>query len=1012
MKPARFSTHKLLLPCVVALGFVLLAMFSSEPLETEGPEDAPRSFSVTSNGSTPAQHSSSHQLPTVVAPAGANLRPQEIVFDNEASKEILSTRSGSPIEIALPEGKTARGTVDYREMAKDFPDVGYVQGRLTFPQPGFFFFQRQSMPGVAGEVVGFIRFDEGDIAYRVDPTPAGPVLALHTVGDVFCAQLAPPPGDVEAAALPEEHPDPAIPGYQNGIVPLQSLPGSGAVLYLDYDGEDGPHAGWGNFDAAAPSVSNAQIRDVWERVAEDFAPFDINVTTDLQVYLEAAENSRQRCIVTPTTDASPGNGGVAFLGSFNSTGDIPCWAFYANGKAAAEVISHELGHTLKLTHDGQTTPEEDYYAGHGSGDVGWAPIMGVGYFKNLTQWSKGEYLNAYAEPTVPQDDLAVITGQNNGVDYRADDHGDTIATASHLRILPGNSVESDGVIERPTEGVIPGDIDVFKFTIPSSGSIDIQISPVSAGPNLDIEASLYDSIGNLIVLNNPDPTLSAAIFSASLPADTYSVRITGAGLGDPEVDGYTDYGSLGFYKITGTVTGADLPQRFAVPENTPIDEFIDDVIPQLAHSGDIYFYIDSGNELDIFYIDEEEGTLYVNDDTLLDFETLSTGYEEPEFELYIEVFDDDDEEFNELLRVIISVIDLNEQPNAVSGSTHVLENTSIGTEIYHVSAFDADYGDALTYAITGGDPSGTFAINPSTGQISVAGPVTTSTQLAITVTDSKSLSDQATLDITVVPVSGPYIAGSIVQTFFEDIPGNNVADLTTDPKFPDFPDSELVLYEFNTDEHGDNYGATLRGYLIPPVSGQYKFWLASDDAGQLFLSPDSSNTSLAQINEISGWTTPQNWETPSIPVNLVGGQAYYIEVRFKEGGGRDHASVAWQGPGFSQQLIPGKFLAPYFQNYAPRLEQANYSVQADAYAGTTIGTVHPIDVNSEDTHSGFSIVSGNGSGGFEIDPVTGRISIAVRGAISVGQTHNLEIEVTDSGSPPLDGLKLHPDQRN
>jgi hypothetical protein len=61
-------------------------------------------------------------------------------------------------------------------------------------------------------------------------------------------------------------------------------------------------------------------------------PFNINVTTDLKVYQNAPENSRQRVVLTPTTTAAPGAGGVAYIGSFNWTGDTPCWAFYSSGK--------------------------------------------------------------------------------------------------------------------------------------------------------------------------------------------------------------------------------------------------------------------------------------------------------------------------------------------------------------------------------------------------------------------------------------------------------------------------------------------------------------------------------------------------------------------------------------------------------------------------------------------------------------------------------------------------------
>src|ERR1700753_488617 len=100
-----------------------------------------------------------------------------------------------------------------------------------------------------------------------------------------------------------------------------------------------------------------------------------------------------RCVVTPTNTAAPGAGGVAYVGSFNWDNQVPCWVFITSGKAGGEACSHEVGHTLGLSHDGRelpTTGHEEYYAGQGN----WAPIMGVGYYKDITQWSKGEYTYA------------------------------------------------------------------------------------------------------------------------------------------------------------------------------------------------------------------------------------------------------------------------------------------------------------------------------------------------------------------------------------------------------------------------------------------------------------------------------------------------------------------------------------------------------------------------------------------------------------------------------------------
>jgi hypothetical protein len=174
-----------------------------------------------------------------------------------------------------------------------------------------------------------------------------------------------------------------------------NLPGSIPVIYLDFQGGYTPT--WGGVSYERPNLSSLQIRDIWKRVAEDFIPFNINVTTDVKVFEHAPKNSRQRVIITPTDTARPGAGGAAYRGSFNWTDETPCWVFQATvPKYCAEGCAHESGHALGLSHDGQNTDgiHAEYYYGHGTGDTSWAPTMGVGFSKNVTQGSKGEYINA------------------------------------------------------------------------------------------------------------------------------------------------------------------------------------------------------------------------------------------------------------------------------------------------------------------------------------------------------------------------------------------------------------------------------------------------------------------------------------------------------------------------------------------------------------------------------------------------------------------------------------------
>ena len=250
-----------------------------------------------------------------------------------------------------------------------------------------------------------------------------------------------------------------------------------------------------------------------------------------------------------------GAGGVAYLGSFNWNSDTPTYVFTqqlaaGNEKYTAEAISHEVGHTLGLYHDGRTSPSEGYYSGHGSGETGWAPIMGVGYYQNLTQWSKGQYLSA----NNTEDDLAIITSQN-GFGYKVDDTGSTLGTANPLTVS-GTAVSANGIIERNS------DVDFFSFTT-GAGVISLAIAPSGRSPNLDILAELYNAAGTLVATSNPTDLLAASI-SATVSAGTYYLKVDGVGKGDPLGTGYTDYGSLGQYAITGTIISGNAPPTLAI----------------------------------------------------------------------------------------------------------------------------------------------------------------------------------------------------------------------------------------------------------------------------------------------------------------------------------------------------------------------------------------------------------------------------------------------------------------
>lgn len=345
---------------------------------------------------------------------------------------------------------------------------------------------------------------------------------------------------------------------------LHSKPGASKVIYLDFDGHTTSGTSWnssftGGADIITPPFSNDStvstafsqteldnIFSIWQRVSEDYAPFDVDVTTQdpgLEALRKSSTSDAQYgvrvCIGGSSYDwYGAGAGGVAYLNSFSWNSDTPCFVFTAqlgngNAKYTAEAASHEAGHTFNLSHDGQLAHDSVAAVGYYQGHANWAPIMGVGYYKDVVQWSKGDY--PYANNL--QDDIAIIAGI---VGFRGDLAGDSIVNATSLT---GTSPAISGIIERRT------DADLYAFTT-GAGTVSFSATPAAPSPNLDIQLSLYDGLGNLVTYSNPT-TLDASL-NVTLAQGTYYLAVDGIGTGSPLTD-YDDYASLGQFNLAGSV---------------------------------------------------------------------------------------------------------------------------------------------------------------------------------------------------------------------------------------------------------------------------------------------------------------------------------------------------------------------------------------------------------------------------------------------------------------------------
>ena len=259
--------------------------------------------------------------------------------------------------------------------------------------------------------------------------------------------------------------------------------------------------------------------------------------------------------------------------------------------------------------------------------------MGVSYYLNVSQWSKGEYVNASVQSStnIHQDDLSIISSQNNSVGYRADDTGATLAGSRYLEVFSNYTAQAEGVIARTA------DPDAFQFTT-SGGAVWLRADPVGLGPNLAIQATLYDADNALIASNNSQTVLWASI-SNTLPAGTYTFRVSGAGRNDPLTSGFSAYASLGSYAVTGTVANARLPTRFVIPEMTPDGTFVGVVAPLSANGDPLLYRLISGNTSNTFALDNT-GNLTVSNNALLNYETLARNTQfAVQFELFVDIID-------------------------------------------------------------------------------------------------------------------------------------------------------------------------------------------------------------------------------------------------------------------------------------------------------------------------------------------------------------------------------------
>ena len=345
------------------------------------------------------------------------------------------------------------------------------------------------------------------------------------------------------------------------------MKGATATLYLDFGGHSSTTDYWAKqtsarsytvppidlsgagFDGNPAEFSPAEqllIYNAWRVTSEDFAPFNLNVSTDYHggfglatgfdmvisnsngsIFGVDSQTLGLAPLATYATGFASVNVGQVFLpnhsGTFGDDSDNSV-RIVGIAKELGDTISHEFGHALGLNHYVAANAQPN--AIMSTAGVGLAPAL----------WR-----------AVPgfQDDMAIIGSAQNKIGFRPDDYANTLQGAFALTGMGGNYA-ANGIIEQPA------DIDTFRFSAAGLTTITASVDPYVN--DLNPRLRLYDSSGKLIALGDNASGIAASITQSLVPG-TYYVDVRGNG----------SPGDAGRYALSvSTTSTADIPPTIAL----------------------------------------------------------------------------------------------------------------------------------------------------------------------------------------------------------------------------------------------------------------------------------------------------------------------------------------------------------------------------------------------------------------------------------------------------------------
>lgn len=446
------------------------------------------------------------------------------------------------------------GTIDWLNIQAT---IDYVADRdffrFTIGQPATLFFDVDANPTLDAvldvyDSTGQVLIGSNNQGYDFDSfippsTPVSsaassdPSLVLNLAVGTYLARVTPftdsSTGDYQLRILADGGTTANTPSYS-------SRPGAAATLFLDFDGnsatDDWGTYSVGSFDLNGQSSSfsaaeRMAINNIWRIVAEDFAPFDVNVTT---VDPGSFSNGvAYRVVVTNSPPSAIGLSGAprgaAVAGSFSGPATNTGFVF---ANSFSDYLGGISGRIVAAAIEQANEVSRQFGVAIGLRNFGGVNAQPIGIMQSpdsglsRATWSAG-LTHSGEIPVTFQDDVAALT-TSDGLAYLPDDHGDTLATAT---IMSTNAIT--GLIGNRTT-----DKDVFRFAA-MQGDYTIHISVDPFAGNLDVQMRAFNSLGQLLVSNDPDNSFGL----------TYTFYIPSAGNYYLEVSSHGQPGAIGNYKL-------------------------------------------------------------------------------------------------------------------------------------------------------------------------------------------------------------------------------------------------------------------------------------------------------------------------------------------------------------------------------------------------------------------------------------------------------------------------------